>query len=221
MTTMTPSTPVTVDKPPFCSQCGHLSVRDQKFCSQCGAALQATAQQAALLASATSGELASAPVPMTSVHTPGINQTVTVNVTQAPPVMPVIIDAGGGSNLFVRAIYFLCFGWWFGAIVSGVAWVLLLTIIGLPLGLWLINRLPAVITMRPQEQRWQMDGNVLRRGQAQYPFLLRAGWFVVFGWWLSGLWMLTAYAALISVVMIPVSFWMYNRVGAVTTLYRS
>ena len=39
---------------------------------------------------------------------------------------------------------------------------LLLTIVGLPLGLWIINRLPTVITLRPQDQQWRLDdGGVL------------------------------------------------------------
>ncbi len=62
---------------------------------------------------------------------------------------------------------------------------------------------------------------MVKHGQDQQPFMLRALYFALVGWWLSGLWLVAAYAALMTVILIPASFWMYNRIGAVTTLYRS
>ena len=103
-----------------------------------------------------------------------------------------------------------------------IAWFLVVIIIGLPIGLWLINRLPTIITLRPQEQQWHVDEQgALRQGQDQHPFLLRAVYFVLIGWWLSGLWLAAAYALLVIIIGLPISFWMYGRIGAVTTLYRS
>ncbi len=131
----------------------------------------------------------------------------------------VIVSAG--PNLLIRILWFLLVGWWLGGILSGVAWFLNATIIGLPLGLWLVNRLPTFITLRPQEQSWRIEGDVAVRGKEQRPFLLRAVYFLLIGWWFSGLWMAAAYVALLSIVGIPLAFWMYGRIGAVTTLYRS
>ena len=106
--------------------------------------------------------------------------------------------------------------------MSALAWFLVVTIIGLPLGLWIINRLPMLITLRPQEQQWRLDAEgFVRRSQQQRPFLLRMVWFFLVGWWLSALWMAVAYAALLTILLLPLSFWMYGRIGAVTTLYRS
>ncbi|MHB1131637.1 MAG: YccF domain-containing protein [Chloroflexota bacterium] len=133
---------------------------------------------------------------------------------------PVTVE-GRGPNILLRLLWFVLVGWWLGLLVSGLAWVLNLTIIGLPLGLMLINRLPVIVTLRPQEQSWRLEGNVLVKGQQQYPFLVRALWFFFIGDWLSGVWLLVAYAALLTVVLIPLAFWMYGRIGAVTTLYRS
>ena len=134
---------------------------------------------------------------------------------------PVVMESPG-PNLLLRVLWFLFIGWWLGLFVSGIAWFLVITIIGLPLGLWIINRLPTILTLRPQEQRWYLDeSGVLRRGEQQYPFLLRAAYFLLIGWWLSGLWMAAAYLAGITIVGLPLAFWMYGQVGAVTTLYRS
>ena len=124
-------------------------------------------------------------------------------------------------NLLLRVAWFVLVGWWLGGILSGVAWFLNATVIGLPAGLWLINRLPTFITLRPQERRWVVDGGELSSAVVQRPWPLRAVWFLLVGWWLSGVWLAVAYVMLVSIVGLPLAFWMYGRIGAVTTLYRS
>jgi uncharacterized membrane protein YccF (DUF307 family) len=134
---------------------------------------------------------------------------------------PIVIQQAG-QNILLRILWFLFFGWWLGGIASALAWFLVLIVIGLPLGLWIINRLPTLITLRPQEQTWRVDEQgILRRGKEQYSFLFRAIYFVLIGWWLSAVWMILAYIAVMTVLGLPLAFWMYGRVGAVTTLYRS
>jgi len=124
-------------------------------------------------------------------------------------------------NLILRVVWFIVVGWWLGGVLSAVAWFFNATIIGLPLGLWIINRLPTFITLRPQEQDLVMDGGVMRHGKEQRSFVLRALYFLLVGWWLSAIWMAAAYILVVSIVGIPFAFWMYGRVGAVTTLFRS
>ena len=126
-----------------------------------------------------------------------------------------------GPGVIVRVLWFIFFGWWVGAAVSALAWSLNLTIIGLPLGLWIINRLPSIITLRPQESIYVVTPYGLVTGVRQRSFVVRAIWFLAIGWWLSGVWMALAYTCLVTIVLMPVAFWMYGRVGAVTTLYRS
>src|SRR5215216_5977984 len=123
-------------------------------------------------------------------------------------------------NLILRVIWFLLVGWWLTGILSVAAWALNATIIGLPLGLWVINRLPLAAMLRPASSRYRLEDGILRPGVEQHPFVLRAIYFVLLGWWLSGLWMVAAYALLLTIVGMPAAFWMYGRVGAVTTLYR-
>jgi uncharacterized membrane protein YccF (DUF307 family) len=69
--------------------------------------------------------------------------------------------------------------------------------------------------------RYRVDNGTLRTAVTQYPFLLRVIYFVLIGWWLSGLWMVVAYTLLLTIIGMPAAFWMYGRVGAVTTLYRT
>jgi uncharacterized membrane protein YccF (DUF307 family) len=124
-------------------------------------------------------------------------------------------------NLILRVIWFLLVGWWLTGILSVAAWALTATIIGLPLGLWIINRLPLAATLRPPSSQYRLEDGILRTGVEQHPFILRAIYFVLIGWWLSGLWIAVAYALLLTVVGMPAAFWMYGRIGAVTTLYRT
>lgn len=131
------------------------------------------------------------------------------------------ILADQAPNLLLRVSWFIVVGWWLGGILSAVAWVLNATVVGLPAGLWLINRLPTFITLRPQDRRWIVADGTLSPAVVQRPWPLRAIWFLLVGWWLSGIWLATAYVLLVSVVGMPVSFWMYGRIGAVTTLFRS
>src|SRR5215213_10551455 len=124
-------------------------------------------------------------------------------------------------NLVLRVIWFLLVGWWLTGILSVVAWALNATIIGLPPGLWIINRLPVAATLRPTSSQYRLEDGGLRSGVEQHPLALRAIYFVLIGWWFSGLWMVAAYALLLTIVGMPAAFWMYGRIGAVTTLYRT
>ena len=47
----------------------------------------------------------------------------------------------------MRAAYFVLVGWWAGAIWMGLAYVLCLTVIGIPLGLMMFNRVGGVMTL--------------------------------------------------------------------------
>ncbi len=124
-------------------------------------------------------------------------------------------------NIILRVIWFVLVGWWLAGILSVAAWALNATIIGLPIGLWIINRLPFAATLRSPSSPYRLDEGILRPGREQHPLLLRAIYFVLVGWWLSGIWMAVAYALLLTIIGMPGAFWMYGRIGAVTTLYRT
>jgi uncharacterized membrane protein YccF (DUF307 family) len=124
-------------------------------------------------------------------------------------------------NILLRVVWFVLIGWWLTGILSAVAWGLNATIIGLPIGLWIINRLPFLATLRPVESFYRVENGTVVSAVEQRPLLVRAVYFLLVGWWLSGLWMGAAYIFLISIVGLPIAFWMYGRIGAVTTLFRA
>lgn len=143
-----------------------------------------------------------------------------LNVRPAPmpgnAMMPI-----QAPNILLRIVWFIFVGWWLTGILSAAAWALNATIIGLPLGLWIINRLPLVATLRPIERFYVIEDGQIVSAVSQRPFLIRAVYFLLIGWWLSGLWMGLAYILLVSIIGLPAAFWMYGRIGAVTTLFRT
>jgi uncharacterized membrane protein YccF (DUF307 family) len=137
----------------------------------------------------------------------------------------VRVEQEKGPGLLLRAIYFIFVGLWLGAVWTAIAWLLNVTIIGLPLGLLMLNRLPQVMTLKPVRiNRYlvQKDGQwVMRQSSAgQANFFVRALYFVLIGWWFSALWLLLAWA-ITGVTLglgLPLAFWMFDRTPAVTTL---
>jgi uncharacterized membrane protein YccF (DUF307 family) len=128
--------------------------------------------------------------------------------------------------LLFRILYFFLFGWWATGIWINVAWFLNLTIIGLPLGVWMLNRVPQVLTLRPGRQvlvaREHRSQVVIRtEGVPQRIWPLRALYFVLIGWWLSWLWANAAWIISATIIGLPLGIWMFNRVPALTTLMRT
>jgi uncharacterized membrane protein YccF (DUF307 family) len=125
-----------------------------------------------------------------------------------------------------QILWFAFVGWWLGEAWMAIAWVLNVTIIGLPLGIAMLNRLPKVMALREPEERikvvTRLDGSVVTKPalQDQHPWILRALYFILVGWWFGFLWMQTAYALTMTYIGLPVGFWMFDRVPIVMTLKR-
>jgi uncharacterized membrane protein YccF (DUF307 family) len=135
----------------------------------------------------------------------------------------IVIPQKHGPGFLLRAVYFVVFGLWFSGIWAAIAWFLCVTIIGLPFGLWMLNRLPQVATLKSQRSDLVItqSGKSYNVETRQQPFLLRAIYFVLIGWWLSALWIAAAWAMCASIIGLLPGFWMMNRVPAIITLARS
>ncbi len=128
-------------------------------------------------------------------------------------------------NILVRVLWFVFFGWWLGEIVLLLAWVSMILILPIPLGLWMLNRLPQVFTLRPYRYRveaFQTEaGTILaRQNVEQRGFLIRALYFVLIGWWLSLIWLELAWVLAFIIVGLPLAFWMFGVSARVATLRR-
>jgi uncharacterized membrane protein YccF (DUF307 family) len=113
----------------------------------------------------------------------------------------------------IRALWFVFVGLWAGQVWLLVAWLLNLTLIGLPLGLWMLNQMPQVMTLRQQRR-----GLHIPAGRSSVSFVVRASYFVLVGWWLSLLWVELAWLASALIIGLPLGFLMFERVGTVATL---
>jgi uncharacterized membrane protein YccF (DUF307 family) len=51
------------------------------------------------------------------------------------------------APLWLRAIWFVLVGWWAALIWMIVAYLISMTIIGIPIGIMILNRLPEVYTL--------------------------------------------------------------------------
>jgi len=138
----------------------------------------------------------------------------------------VTVDGTRGPGLLVRFVWWLFVGWWASGIAVGVAWFSLATIIGIPLGIWIINRLPSILTLRPRTRTWVLGQDAEGRrvvsdaGRPQVAWHVRGVWFVLVGWWASAAWMSLAWVVQLTVIGIPIALLMFNRTPFVASLYR-
>jgi uncharacterized membrane protein YccF (DUF307 family) len=138
----------------------------------------------------------------------------------------VMLDTKRNPGCLLQLLWFAFIGVWLGQAWMVVAWVLMISIIGLPLGIAMLNMLPKVIALREPTRQVRVlrraDGRLVLEDveQPQVDFLLRALYFILIGWWFSALWMEVAYLLTATVIGIPLGFWMFDRVPGVVTLRR-
>ena len=123
----------------------------------------------------------------------------------------------------IRAVWFLLLGWHLSAYWIAIAWLLNVSIIGLPVGVWMLNRVPQILTLKADSGSYVLDktGGVGRyMAGRQHPLLLRAAYFVIFGWWISLVWASIGYLLSLTIIFLPVGVLMLNRLPFVTTLRR-
>jgi uncharacterized membrane protein YccF (DUF307 family) len=126
----------------------------------------------------------------------------------------------------LRVLWFIFIGWHVTFWWVLAAWLLNLTIIGMPLGLWMLNRVPLVLTLRTQRTyavgETRNDGAVEwhTQGAPQNPFILRAIYFILIGWWFSLIWSLLGWLLCVTIIGLPLGVLMLNRLPEVTTLMR-
>lgn len=142
----------------------------------------------------------------------------------------VNLQQNQGPGFLVRALYFIFIGWWAGLFWLNVGYFLCLTVILLPFGLLMLNRLPQVMTLRPSGRQTQVSVstsggtttvNVNVGGTQQYSMLIRAIYFILVGWWAGFFWAYLAYFLCISIFLLPVGLIMFNNLPLVLTLRRN
>jgi uncharacterized membrane protein YccF (DUF307 family) len=130
-----------------------------------------------------------------------------------------------GPGCLVQLLWLVFVGWWATPIWVSVAWILCLTIVGMPFGVMMLNRVPQVLALRdPSDVRLQASWIDKETWVYQYvparqpPFLVRALYFLLVGWWLSAIWMILAHAVSCTIIGLPLGIWMFDRVPALVSL---
>ncbi|ELZ95157.1 hypothetical protein C440_08772 [Haloferax mucosum ATCC BAA-1512] len=118
-------------------------------------------------------------------------------------------------SLIVRALWFVFVGWWATPAIVNIAWLLNATVIGIPLGISLINLVPTVLSLKEPLYQFEDEST-----EGQRSLFVRAVYFVCIGWWLGWLWANVAVVFTLTIIGLPVGIWMLNRLPAVTSLYR-
>ena len=136
----------------------------------------------------------------------------------------VVIETNRNPGCLLQLLWFAFIGVWLGQVWMIIAWFFMVTIIGIPIGVVMLNMLPKVFALRePAHQvmiRTGRDGEMIQREvePEQINILLRAIYFLLVGWWLSALWMEAAYAICLTVIGLPIGFWMFDRIPWVVSL---
>jgi uncharacterized membrane protein YccF (DUF307 family) len=78
------------------------------------------------------------------------------------------------------------------------------------------------VTLKPSPRDLMVtpSGQVVTVDVKQRPFLLRAIYFILIGWWFSALWLALAWALHVSIIGMVIGFWMFNRTAAIVSLAR-
>ncbi len=138
----------------------------------------------------------------------------------------VIINEGRSPNILLRFLWFIFIGTWVGWFVITVAFICEATIIGIPVALYLFDRTPTIMTLKARHSRIAVSRNAQGRLESrelrpkQQNILLRILYFLLIGWWFTGIWIAIAAALAATILGIPIAFWMVDQVPFVSSLAR-
>lgn len=133
------------------------------------------------------------------------------------------------TGCLLQVVWFLFVGWWASAAAITIAYLCMVTIIGIPLGIAIVNKLPKIIALR--EPQGDQGLTVMTTGEAtvvnigasqaeQRGWLLRLPYFLLIGWWLGAIWMSLAWFICCTIIGLPAGLWMFDKAPAVLSLHR-
>jgi uncharacterized membrane protein YccF (DUF307 family) len=134
-----------------------------------------------------------------------------------------------GPGCVVRGLWFVFLGWWLGQIWIGFTFLAMISIIGIPIAIWMVNRIPQILTLKSADTETiitQSESETFIEIGAKHQVpqingLIRAAYFIFIGGWLTGIWLELAYIGMLTIILLPLSFWMFDRTPAIMTLKRT
>lgn len=131
---------------------------------------------------------------------------------------PPVVTVKQGPGCLIQILWFAFIGWWLGSFAVAAAYVMLLLIVTIPVGIAILNNIPMIMALRQPDRLVTAYGEVAVR---QHNFLLRALWFIFVGWWLAGIALTIGYALCMTIIGLPVGFVIFDMVPGMLTLRRS
>ena len=133
--------------------------------------------------------------------------------------------SNSGPGCLIQVIWFIFLGWWLGAIAIAVAWVLNVSVIGLPIGAVILNNIPKILALQEPERHLKTatkgGETVIVESEAEQPnILLRAVFFVLIGWWWSAVWLALGYLLCATILLLPIGLQTFRLAPTMTTLRR-
>jgi uncharacterized membrane protein YccF (DUF307 family) len=127
-------------------------------------------------------------------------------------------------GLFVRALYFLFIGWWFGLFWALLSWFMYATVVGAPLGAVMMNKVPGAISLKSKQKDIKVitteDGyTVSQTNKEQFPLWARILYYPV-GLILSLVMIIIGWLLFVFLITAPLGVMVFNAVPAVTSLHR-
>ena len=137
----------------------------------------------------------------------------------------VIMPESPEPNIVLRVVWFVFVGWWLSFWAITVANLLTFTIIGIPARIWIINRIPQIVTLKSsrklQVSEQQSGVTVVSyTDEEQLKWWIRTIYFIFVGWWATMVWLYGAWLFCIFLITLPVAFWMFGQTGKIQTLRR-
>lgn len=117
----------------------------------------------------------------------------------------------------LRLAYLGLIGWWLSLAWMLIAWAAAVSVVGLPLSQWMLNRLPQVLLAQPLRGNY---GEIItwEPGALQLPWPWRLAYVLLIGWWVGLLWTLMAWALCVTILGLPFGILALNQLPSVTTL---
>jgi uncharacterized membrane protein YccF (DUF307 family) len=136
-----------------------------------------------------------------------------------------VINLDQRHGCVVQILWFVFVGWWLGQLWIAAAWILMLTVVGIPFGVMMLNRIPQIMALRGDRQAILVThaGGTTVVSNVSLPqvnIVLRTLYFVLVGWWLSAIVMEFAYVCCLTVVGLPLGFWLFDTIPALVSLHR-
>lgn len=138
-----------------------------------------------------------------------------------PYNQPMIVVNDQNPHILTQILWFLFIGSWASQVAIVAAFTMIATIVLMPFGIMLLNRISYIMALRSPKQELvvkEFQGALALQEKQQLPFLVRSIYFLLVGWWATLVLIELAWAFALTIIGLPVAFMILNWIPEVLTL---